>query len=110
MLKAGLTALAVCAMATAASANPPSDPFVQEQATVSLEGLDLATVDGQQRLAIRMDAAARAVCGDRLDRVALSLEAKARECRAEVTANIRDQIETRIAAKTGKQVELAYAR
>ena len=96
----GLMALAAFALATPALAENNNDPFVQDSATLRLDGLDLTTVDGQQRLAIRMDAAARAVCGDQMASVHLSLAVKARECRAEVLANIREQIETRIAVQT----------
>ena len=112
MLKAGLMAMAACALATpalASSDSQTSDPFVQSAATLRLDGLDLATVDGQRRLAIRMDAAARAVCGEGLERTHLAAAAKANECRTQVLANIRDQIETRMAAK-GKPVTLASAR
>ena len=107
-MKAGFLALATFAMATSASAATTNDPFVQDKAVLNLEGLDLATVDGQERLAIRMDAAARAVCGDRLDTVHLAVAEKARECRTAVLANIRDKIETRMAADKA-QVQLASA-
>jgi len=113
MLKAGLLAVAACALATPALANStdnaPSDPFVQNSATLRLDGLDLATVEGQNRLAIRMDAAARAVCGDGLETIHLNAANKARECRTQVLANIRDEIEMRMAAKD-TPVELASAR
>ncbi len=112
MLKTGLLALSVCALATPALANSDNvaaaDPFVQQGATLRLDGLDLATVDGQQRLAIRMDAAARAVCGEGLETIHLNAANKARECRTQVLANIRDEIETRMAAK-GTPVTLAFA-
>ena len=101
MLKAGLMALAACAIATPALADTTTktaDPFVQESVTLRLDELDLATVDGQRRLAIRMDNAARAVCGDGLDSVHLKAAARAEECRTQVLANIRSQIETRLAA------------
>lgn len=110
MVKAGLTAAVVFALATPAlAASGPSDPFVQETARLHLDGLDLATVDGQNRLAIRMDAAARAVCGEGLAAVHLSAKASADECRTHVLANIRNQIETRMAAKEG-QPQLAFNR
>ena len=101
MMKAGLMALAACAIATPALADTTqtvADPFAQESVTLRLDGLDLATVDGQRRLAIRMDNAARAVCGDGLDTVHLKAAARAEECRTQVLANIRSQIETRLAA------------
>lgn len=99
-MKKGLLVLAACAMgSSAAAANemPVSDPFVEETATLRLDGLDLSTVDGQQRLAIRMDDAARAVCGDRLIHVHLAVAAQARECQTAVKADIRAQIEARMA-------------
>jgi UrcA family protein len=55
-----------------------------------------------------MDAAARTVCGDRLASVHLAVDAQARECRANVIADIRNQIEARQAATTtGSRVQLA---
>lgn len=100
MTKAGLMALVACALASPALANAPEDPFAQDKATLRLDGLDLTTVDGQRRLAIRMDAAARAVCGDRLETVHLAVAAEARECRTAVLADIRHQIENRMAANS----------
>lgn len=97
MLKIGLTALAVCALATSASAATTDNPFADDRAILRLDGLDLSTADGQQRLAIRMDQAARAVCGDRLSSVHLAAGQKARECRTVVLADIRTQIEARTA-------------
>jgi len=106
MLKTGFAALAVCALAAPAMADTTHDPFVQDQATLRLDGLDLATVDGQRRLAIRMDAAARAVCGDRLDTVHPRAHARAQECRTEVLARTRDQLEARLATRD-RTVKLA---
>ena len=115
MLKAGLMAVAAVALATPALAdtNTNSDPFTASSATLRLDGLDLATVDGQNRLAIRMDAAARSVCGEGLDTVHLQASTEARACRTRVHAQIRDQIETRLAAATpaaAKPVQLASNR
>ncbi|MXP25802.1 UrcA family protein [Altererythrobacter indicus] len=109
MMKAGLMALAMCAVAAPAMANSTPDPFVQDKVALRLDGLDLSTVDGQNRLAIRMDAAARAVCGDGLASVHLNADAQAQECRTQVLANIRNQIETRMAANPS-QVQLASSR
>jgi UrcA family protein len=97
MMKIGLAALAAVAFATSASANTTADPFVKDTAILELKGLDLSTRDGQQRLAVRMDQAARSVCGENLAGIHLSLEAKARDCRASVLADVRAQIETRTA-------------
>lgn len=114
-MKTGLMVLAACALATsvsAAAATTTNDnPFAKDKAILRLNGLDLATADGQQRLAIRMDQAARAVCGDRLSTVHLALAERARECRTAVIANIRSQIETRMAdAAKAPKTELASAR
>lgn len=95
-MKKGLLVLAACAMASSAAA-ATNDPFVEDTATLRLDGLDLSTVEGQQRLAIRMDDAARAVCGDRLAQVHLAVAAQARECQTAVKADIRAQIEARMA-------------
>lgn len=99
-MKIALVALATVALATSASAGTTTaNPFAQDQAILNLADLNLSTADGQQRLAIRMDQAARAVCGDNVASVHLALESKARECRTSVVADIRAQIETRMAAK-----------
>lgn len=96
-MKIGLVALATFAFATSASAATSDNPFAQDQAILNLRGLDLSTADGQQRLAIRMDQAARAVCGDRVAAIHLALEAQAQECRAAVVAEVRTQVEARMA-------------
>ena len=79
-MKIGLAALAIVAFATSAHANPAENPFAKDEVVLDLRGLDLATAQGQQRLAIRMDQAARAVCGDRVAAVHLAMEAKAQAC------------------------------
>lgn len=96
-MKIGLVALATFAFATSASAATADNPFAQDKAILDLKGLDLSSAEGQQRLAIRMDQAATAVCGDRVASVHLALEAQARECRAAVVADVRAQIEARLA-------------
>lgn len=93
----GLFALAACVAAISIPATATDNPFAKDEAMVRLDGLDLSTADGQQRLAIRMDQAARAVCGDRLSSVHLALGARARECRTAVLADIRAEIESRTA-------------
>jgi len=94
----GILVLASLAMASSASAATTYDnPFAQDKAVLNLEGIDLSTADGQQRLAIRTDQVARAVCGDRLSSVHLDMAEKARACRAAVAADIRHQIEVRTA-------------
>jgi UrcA family protein len=106
MMKIGLVALATFACAIPASAFAADNPFAQDQATLDLKGLDLASADGQQRLAIRMDQAASAVCGERLAGVHLAAEAKAQACRTAVLADVRSQIEARL-AMNAKPVRVA---
>lgn len=97
-MKTSLLALATFAFTLSASgAVAAENPFAKDQAVLKLQDLDLATADGQQRLAIRVDQAARAVCGERLSGVHLALEAKAQECRTAVAADVRAQIEARLA-------------
>ncbi len=110
-MKTGLLALAALALATPAFASTAENPLAQDKAMLNLKGLDLSTADGQQRLAIRMDQAARAVCGDRVASVHLVLEAQAQECRAAVVADVRSQVEARLArASSAKAVQFASAR
>lgn len=110
-MKIGLVALAAVAFAAPAFASTTENPFAQDKAILNLKGLDLSTADGQQRLAIRMDQAARAVCGERLAAVHLALEAQAQECRAAVVADVRTQVEARMAAaSSSKPVQFASAR
>lgn len=110
-MKKGLWVLGACALATSVSAIAADNPFARDEAVLRLDGLDLATADGQQRLAIRMDQAARAVCGDRLASVHLATDARARECQASVKADIRTQIEARTAlAANASQTQLASSR
>lgn len=110
-MKIGLVVFATFALATSAAAATPENPFAKDQTILNIKGLDLSTAEGQQRLAIRMDQAARAVCGDRMATVHLAVESKAQECRAAVVADIRSQIETRVAkAAGGSPVRLAALR
>lgn len=111
-MKTGLVALAAFAFATSASAATTTEnPFAQDKAVLNLSGLDLSTADGQQRLAIRIDQAARAVCGDQLAAAGLVVQAKAQSCRAAVVADVRAQVEARLAkAPAGSTVQLAAAR
>jgi UrcA family protein len=111
MMKIGLAAFAVLAFATSASAAPTENPFAKDQSVLQLGGLDLSTPDGQQRLAIRVDQAARSVCGDRLATIHLDADAKSRECRSAVVADVRNQIEARTAdAGTASRTQFALAR
>ena len=108
-MKYGIAAIAAIMMAAPAmAANSTGNPFSADSVVLDLRGLDLASVDGQQRLAIRMDQAANAVCGEGLSTIHLALGAQARACRADVFADIR----ARIAAATAlsdqtKAVQLA---
>ena len=95
MLKVAVAVLA--AVASVASAAEPRSSLAKDQVVLDLRHLDLATVEGQRGLAIRMDQAERAVCGDRLDTIHLDLERQSRTCRAEVAADIRSRIEARTA-------------
>jgi len=108
-MKIGLAAIATFAFATSAFANTTENPFAQDKAILNLQGLDLSTSEGQKRLAIRMDQAARAVCGERLAAVHLAAEAKAQECRTAVIADVRSQIEAR-SAMAPASARLAYSR
>ena len=110
-MKTVLAALAALSFASAACAATGDNPLAKDSTVLRLNGIDLATADGQQRLAIRTDQAAREVCGDHLATIHLALEEQARACRAEVAANIRRQIETRTAARAnGATVKLAANR
>ena len=110
-MKIGHVALATLAFATTVPAAAATEnPFARDKAILNLQDLNLSTADGQERLAIRMDQAARVVCGDRLSSVHLALEAKTQECRAAVVADVRAQIETRLAAQQGNSVRLAARR
>ncbi len=110
-MKTGLVALGAFALAISASASATDNPFAKDKVTLNLKGLDLSTADGQQRLAIRMDQAARAVCGDQLASVHLDLERKAQGCRTAVIADVRAQIENRSArAAIASPVHLASIR
>ncbi|WP_174291749.1 UrcA family protein [Sphingomonas bacterium] len=108
MKRAALAAIAALLVAPAAFAAAPDNPLVKNSVALKLDHLDLATVDGQRTLAIRMDQAARDVCGDRLATIHLSLDAQSRACRTEVLADIRSRIEQRTAqAGGGSGVQVA---
>jgi UrcA family protein len=110
-MKIAVAAVAVAMLGSAAVAGTVDSPFAKDSATLSLKGLDLATTGGQQRLAVRVDQAARAVCGDKLATVHLDLEARARACRADVAEQVRGQIELRSAAAApSPAIRLASAR
>lgn len=108
MMKSGMAAIAALVAIAPAHAAPNDNPFAADHAVLSLRGLDLTTVDGQQRLAIRMDQAARAVCGDGMSSIHLALDAQARLCRADVYADIRARIAVATAARSpAKAIQLA---
>lgn len=102
-MKIRLAALAVLAVVPTLSSASTQNPFAKDAVVLDLSGLDLATVRGQNQLAIRMDQAAEAVCGTRLATVALSLAAQSRECQTDVIADIRSRIEgrTTVAQRVG---------
>ena len=97
---AALAALSLgsAALGSAATAGTTENPFAKDSAVLTLKGIDLATAEGQQRLAVRVDQAARAVCGESLATIHQDLEARARACRADVAEQVRGQIESRVAA------------
>lgn len=110
-MKIGLLVLAACAVAAPATAGTTTNPFAADSAVLRLNGLDLSTAEGQQRLSIRMDQAATAVCGDRLASVHLALGERTRECKTAVVADIRAQIEARMAnAAPASRTQLALNR
>jgi UrcA family protein len=111
MMKLCIAAIAAISLGSAAFASTSDNPFGKDSAVLSLSGLDLATADGQQRLAIRVDQAARAVCGESLATVHADLEARARACRADVAEQVRTKIEARTAdASRGNSIQLASVR
>ena len=91
-MKIGIAALAALMVAAPAFAAPRDNPFSADSAVLDLRGLDLASVDGQQRLAIRMDKVANIVCGEGMSSIHLALGAQARACHADVIADIRSRI------------------
>ncbi|TVV76818.1 UrcA family protein [Sphingomonas solaris] len=110
-MKIAIAALAAVTLGSAAFAGTVANPFAKDSATLTLKGLDLASADGQQRLAVRVDQAARAVCGENLANIHIDLEARARACRADVAEQVRGQIEARVAAASpARSVQLASVR
>ncbi len=110
-MKIVLAALAAVTLGSAAFAGTVDNQFANDSAVLTLKGLNLASADGQQRLAIRVDQAARAVCGDKLANVHIDLETRSRACRADVAEQVRSQIEARVAAASQKSaIQLASAR
>ena len=104
-----IMALAAAAAIVAApvAATEADNPLAKDKVVMSLRGLELATVAGQRALAIRIDQAALAVCGDRLATVHLALEEQSRACQADVKAEIRSRIELRTAdTGPGRRVQL----
>lgn len=97
MFKVACAALAACVLAPASYAAPPADPLTKSSAVLKLDGLDLATPKGQRILAMRMDQAARDVCGNRLETIHLAAGAQSRLCQDDVKATIRSRIERRTA-------------
>ncbi len=91
-MKIGIAALAALMAAAPAFAAPRDNPFSADSAVLDLRGLDLTSVDGQQRLAIRMDKVATTVCGDGMSSIHLALGAQARACHADVIADMRARI------------------
>ena len=110
-MKIGIAALAAISLGSAAFAGTTDNPFGKDSAVLTLSGLDLTTADGQQRLAVRVDQAARAVCGESLATIHADLEARARACRADVAEQVRTKIEARTAeASHARSIQLASLR
>jgi UrcA family protein len=108
MMKIGAAALAAILAAAPALAATADNPFSKDSVVLDLRGIDLTSVQGQQRLAIRMDQAANAVCGEGMSSIHLALGAQTRECHADVIADIRSRIATATAAAdTAKDTQLA---
>lgn len=107
MMKIGIVALAALMTATPAFAAPGDNPFSADSVTLDLRGLDLTSVEGQQRLEIRMDQAANAVCGTGMSSIHLALGAQARACHSEVIADIRARITAATAATSTVRNQLA---
>lgn len=97
MLKVTLAVLAASVFVPASHAAETENPFAQSAAILNLDGVDLATPEGQRKLSIRMDQTARKVCGERLYSIHLALEAESRQCRAEVSAELRSRVAQRSA-------------
>ena len=109
MTKVAFAVFAALVAAPALFAAPVENPFAKDKVVLSLSGLDFASVDGQRALAIRMDQAARQVCGDGLSTIHLALAEQSRTCQADVKADIRARIEARTAdaGHRGSSVQLA---
>lgn len=108
-MKTGFVALAALMVAGPAFAAPSGNPFSADSAILDLRGLDLASVEGQQRLAIRMDRVATAVCGSNMSSIHLALGAQTRACRADVIADIQSRI-AGASADAGASTQIAALR
>lgn len=108
----GFAALTAALVSLAASAVPAmaENPFARDAIVLNLKGVDLSTAQGQQRLAIRLDQAARSVCGEGMASIHIALGEQARACRAQVVADIRSQVEARNALNGGSTPHLTASR
>lgn len=97
MMRIAFAALAAATVMAPARSAEPVNPLAATSVVLGIKDLDLASVDGQRRLAIRIDNAARAVCGDRVATIHLALAEQSRACQSDVTADIRSRIEMRTA-------------
>jgi UrcA family protein len=107
MMNRLLAALVAAALAAPVGA-AVVDPFAKSEATFHYDDLNLATADGQVRLANRLDRVARDVCGRGMDRVHPMLAQQAAQCRNEVIAAARESIGQRLTAGATPQ-KLALA-
>lgn len=89
--------LAFCAAAmvlpAGAAIAATDNPFARDSVDMRTDDLNLATSDGQQRLEGRLSRAAEAVCGTGAATIHLSAFRKARACKAEVIAEVRQRID-----------------
>jgi len=94
-MKIGAAALAAILAATPALATTDDNPFSADSVVLDLRGINLASVEGQQRLA-------------GMSSIHLALGAQTRACHADVVADIRSRITAATAAAdTAKQTRLA---
>lgn len=106
MFKRTLLAIGAAALTgTVALAAPLHAAGPQQAVSVSYADLDLARSEDVSRLERRVQTAAGTLCnaGSR----SLSMQAKASECRADVLANARADIDTAIASARTGTVQLA---
>lgn len=88
--------------ATAASAQPT----VTAISTVQTADLDLSTAKGQRALDLRLNQAAKEVCGT-ASPADLAGQNEIRRCRVETLLSLSDEREQRVAAASGSPIQVA---